>query len=163
MQRAIPRRERVEVGPVPRPVVMIREQARLGGGILGKPPGSGAQHVPGPRLQYSAGEPQRQKAFVNCGISHYATRIPPLSSSWFIVLCCPKATSLTLHVLQAVERGLLGLRDESSHHSASHKGSQSSKLLLYHMIFIENCKKCEKRLQILWLMKKCESSFVTLE
>ena len=54
MQQAIPRRERVEVGPVPRPVVMIREQARMGG-MLGKRPG-GVQHVPGPRLQYSAGE-----------------------------------------------------------------------------------------------------------
>merc|ERR1711971_1264351 len=53
MQRAIPRRERVEVGPVPRPVVMIREQARMGG-MLGKRPG-GVQHVPGPRLQYSPG------------------------------------------------------------------------------------------------------------
>merc|ERR1711971_440674 len=53
MQRAIPRRERVEVGPVPRPVVMIREQARMGG-MLGKRLG-GVQHVPGPRLQYSPG------------------------------------------------------------------------------------------------------------
>merc|ERR1712241_889828 len=53
MQQAIPRRERVEVGPVPRPVVMIREQARMGG-MLGKRTG-GVQHVPGPRLQYSAG------------------------------------------------------------------------------------------------------------
>ena len=56
MQRAIPRRERVEVGPVPRPVVMIREQGRMGG-VLGKRSNAGAQHVPGPRLQYSAGEP----------------------------------------------------------------------------------------------------------
>ena len=54
MQRAIPRRERLEVGPVPRPVVMIREHPRMGG-MLGKRPG-GVQHVPGPRLQYSAGE-----------------------------------------------------------------------------------------------------------
>ena len=54
MQQAIPRRERVEVGPVPRPVVMIREQARMGG-MLGKRTG-GVQHVPGPRLQYSPGE-----------------------------------------------------------------------------------------------------------
>merc|ERR1719322_1094447 len=54
MQRAIPRRERVEVGPVPRPVVMIREQGRMGG-VLGKRSNAGAQHVPGPRLQYSAG------------------------------------------------------------------------------------------------------------
>ena len=54
MQHAIPRRERVEVGPIPRPVVMIREQARMGG-MLAKRPG-GVQHVPGPRLQYSAGE-----------------------------------------------------------------------------------------------------------
>ena len=62
MQRAIPRRERVEVGPVPRPVVMIREQGRMGG-VLGKRSNSGAQHVPGPRLQYSAGEPHEHYSF----------------------------------------------------------------------------------------------------
>merc|ERR1719234_827209 len=54
---------------------------------------------------------------------------------------------------QAVELGLLGSRDELCHHSALHKGCQSSELLLYHMIFIENCKKCEITL----------SNFVTLE
>ena len=62
MQRAIPRRERVEVGPVPRPVVMIREQGRMGG-VLGKRSNAGAQHVPGPRLQYSAGEPHEHYCF----------------------------------------------------------------------------------------------------
>jgi len=51
--RLIPRRESLEVGPTPRPVVMVREYPLPGHQL--RQPAKGAIRVPGPRLQYSQG------------------------------------------------------------------------------------------------------------
>ena len=53
-QRVLPRRERPEVGPTVRPVVIIREPSRAGARAARPLP-----RVPGPRLRYSQGEHTR--------------------------------------------------------------------------------------------------------